>query len=139
VAVTAVERAAVHICATAAVQRVEHAVARHAAATRDDVKRKKYLAEVTGPERDRKLRFTEAEETQVRQEQKQKIEEVFGLTPNGRKFYAAALKEVEARRWDPAERAIKSALMYEPQNAKFKELLATIEKSKPKVDPFKIR
>jgi len=106
---------------------------------RDDVKRKKYLAEVTGPERDKKLRFTEAEETQVRQEQKQKIEEVFGLTPNGRKFYAAALKEVEARRWDPAERAIKSALMYEPQNAKFKELLATIEKSKPKVDPFKIR
>lgn len=93
---------------------------------RDDVKRKKYLAEVTGPERERKLRFTEAEESQVKQEQKQKMEEQFGLTPNGRKFYAAALKEVQAQRWDPAERAIKSALMYEPQNAKFKDLLALI-------------
>jgi curved DNA-binding protein CbpA len=106
---------------------------------RDDVKRQKYLAEVSGPERERKLRFTEAEETQVRQEQKQKMEEQFGLTPNGRKFYAAALKEVEAQRWDPAERAIKSALMYEPQNARFKELLALVERSKPKADPFKIR
>jgi DnaJ-class molecular chaperone len=106
---------------------------------RDDVKRKKYLGEVTGPERERKLRFTETEESQVKQEQKQKLEEQLGLTPNGRKFYAAALKEVEARRWDPAERAIKSALMYEPQNAKFKEMQALIERSKPKVDPFKIK
>jgi curved DNA-binding protein CbpA len=106
---------------------------------RDDVKRAKYLADVTGAERARKLRFTEADESQVKQEQKQKLEEQFGLTPNGRKFYAAALKEIEGRRWDTAERAIKSALMYEPANAKFKELLQLIEKSKPKVDPFKIR
>jgi curved DNA-binding protein CbpA len=106
---------------------------------RDDVKRRKYQAEVTGPERERKLRFTEAEESQVKQEQKQKLEEQFGLTPNGRKFYAAALKEMEAARWDTAERAIKSALMYEPQNAKFKDLLAQVERSKPKADPFKIK
>ncbi len=106
---------------------------------RDDAKRRRYLADVTGPERDRKLRFTEAEESQVKAEQKQKLEEVFGQTPNGRKFYAAAQKEVEGQRWDTAERAIKSALMYEPGNARFKELLAQIEKSKPKLDPFKIR
>ncbi len=36
-------------------------------------------------------------------------------------------------------RSLKAALMYEPQNAKFKELLAQVEKSKPRVDPFKIR
>ncbi|MBI5069642.1 MAG: DnaJ domain-containing protein [Deltaproteobacteria bacterium] len=106
---------------------------------RDDARRRRYLADVTGPERDKKLRFTEAEESQVKAEQKQKLEEVFGQTPNGRKFYAAALKEVEGQRWDTAERAIKSALMYEPGNARFKELLAQIEKSKPKHDPFKIR
>jgi curved DNA-binding protein CbpA len=106
---------------------------------RDDVKRRRYLADVTGPERDRKLRFTEAEESQVKQEQKQKLEEQFGLTPNGRKFYASALKELEGGRLEPAERAIKSALMYEPQNAKYKELLGQIEKAKPKLDPFKIR
>ena len=106
---------------------------------RDDAKREKYLAQVTGPERERRLRFTEAEESQVRQEQKSKLDEQFGLTPNGRKFYLAALKEVEAQRWDAAARAVKSALMYEPQNAKFKELLALIERSKPKGDPFKVR
>jgi len=108
---------------------------------RDDARRAKYLADVTGPERARRLRFTEVEEAQVQEEKKRKLEEQFGQTPNGRKFYAAALKEVEGGRWDAAERALKSALMYEPGNAKFKELLAQVEKSKPKAkgDPFKIR
>ena len=106
---------------------------------RDDVKRARYLADVTGPERERKLRFTEVDETQVKQEQKQRLEEVLGQTPNGRKFYAAALKEMQGGRLDTAERAIKSALMYEPANARFKELLTQIEKTKPKQDPFKIR
>jgi DnaJ-class molecular chaperone len=106
---------------------------------RDDARRARYLADVSGPERERKLRFTEVEESQVKQEQKQKLEETFGQTPNGRKFYAAALKEAQGQRWEAAERAIKSALMYEPQNAKFKELLGQIEKAKPKGDPFKIK
>jgi len=106
---------------------------------RDDVKRRKYLADVTGAERESKLRFTEVEESLVKQEQKQKLDDQFGLTPNGRKFYASALKELEAGRAEPAERAIKSALMYEPQNARFKDLLAQIEKARPKVDPYKIR
>jgi DnaJ-class molecular chaperone len=106
---------------------------------RDDAKRARYLADVTGPERERKLRFTESDEAQVKEEQKRKLEEQFGTTPNGRKLYAAALKDVEAQRWDAAERALKSALVYEPANARFKELLARVEKSKPKVDPFKIR
>jgi DnaJ-class molecular chaperone len=106
---------------------------------RDDAKRLRYLADVTGPDRPRKLRFTEAEESQVKQEQKQKLEEVFGVTPNGRKFYVAARKELEAGHWEAADRAIKSALMYEPQNAKFKELLAQVEKQRPRTDPYKIK
>jgi DnaJ-class molecular chaperone len=106
---------------------------------RDDDRRRRYLADVTGPDRARKLRFTEVEESQVKQEQKQKLEDQLGLTPNGRKFYAAALKELGAGRLEPAERALKSALMYEPGNARFRELLAQVERSKPKVDPFKIK
>jgi DnaJ-class molecular chaperone len=105
---------------------------------RDDRKRTRYLADVTGPERERKLRFTEAEEAQVKEEQKKKIEEQFGQTPNGRKFFAAALKEIQAGRWEAAERALKSALMYEPGNAKFKEQLAFVlaewDKLRPKGD-----
>lgn len=109
---------------------------------RDDVKRRKYLADVGGPERARKLRFTEADEVQVKEEQKRKAEEQLGTTPNGRRFFAAALQDVQAKRWEAAERALKSALMYEPANAKFKETLAWVEQQKPKPaksDPFRIK
>jgi len=109
---------------------------------RDDRKRAKYLADVSGPDRARKLRFTEAEEAEVKEEQKRKLEEQLGQTPNGRKFYAAALLEVQGERWEAAERALKSALMYEPGNARFKELLAQVqaevEKARPKSD-YRIR
>jgi DnaJ-class molecular chaperone len=109
---------------------------------RDDHKRERYLADVTGPERARKLRFTEAEEVQVKEEQKRKLEEQFGLTPNGRKFYAAALAEIQQGRWEAAERSLKSALMYEPANARFKEQLAAVavevEKRRPRGD-YRIR
>jgi DnaJ-class molecular chaperone len=106
---------------------------------RDDTKRLRYVADVSGPDRAKKLRFTEAEEAQVKEEQKRKLEEQFGTTPNGRKFYAAALLDIQAERWEAAERALKSALMYEPGNAKFKEQLLLVEKTRPKSDAFKIR
>lgn len=110
---------------------------------RDDKKRLKYAQDVAGPDRARKLRFTEADEVQVKEEQKKKIEEQLGQTPNGRKFYAAALVEIQAQRWDGAQRALKSALMYEPGNAKFKEQLAAVEKElekgRNKGDQFRIK
>ncbi len=106
---------------------------------RDDAKRQRYLADVSGPERASKLRFTEVDEAALQDQQKRKLEEQLGQTPNGRKLYAQALTDVEAQRWDSAERALRAALMYEPANARFKELLARVEKSKPKVDPYKIR
>ena len=110
---------------------------------RDDKKRAKYVQDIAGPERAKKLRFTEADEAQVKEEQKKKIEEQLGQTPNGRKFYAAALVEIEAQRWETAQRALKSALMYEPANAKFKEQLAAVEKElekgRARGDPFRIK
>ena len=87
---------------------------------RDDKKRARYIADVSGPERAQKLRFTEAEEAQVKEAEKRKLEEQLGQTPNGRKFYAAALIELQAQRWEGAMRALRSALMYEPGNARFK-------------------
>ncbi len=110
---------------------------------RDDQKRVKYAADLNGPERAQKLRFTEADEAQVKEEQKRKLEEQLGQTPNGRKFYAAALADLQAGRLDAALRALRSALMYEPGNARFKEHLAQVEKqldqSRPKGDSFKIK
>jgi DnaJ-class molecular chaperone len=110
---------------------------------RDDRRRAKYLADVTGPDRLSKLRFTEVDEAQVKEEQKKKLEEQFGQTPNGRKFYAAALVEIQASRFEAAERALKSALMYEPGNDKFKEQLAAVQQeldgTRTKGDQFRIR
>src|SRR5512137_2267492 len=94
---------------------------------RDDRKRERYLADVTGPEREKKLRFTELDESAVQAEQKKKLEEQFGQTPNGRKFYAAAVVEMNAGRWEAAERALKTALMYEAANPRFKEALAQVQ------------
>jgi DnaJ-class molecular chaperone len=110
---------------------------------RDDKKRAKYLADIAGPERAKKLRFTEVDEAAVKEEQKRKLEEQLGTTPNGRKFYAAALLEIQGQRWDAAQRSLKSALMYEPGNARFKEALAAVEKnleaSRSKGDQFRIK
>ena len=105
---------------------------------RDDAKRKKYVADIAGPDREKKLRFTEADEAEMKDAAKKKIEEQLGQTPNGRKFFATALVEIQAQRWDTAQRALKSALMYEPGNARFKEQLAAVdrelEKTRPKGD-----
>jgi curved DNA-binding protein CbpA len=107
---------------------------------RDDAKRAKYLADVSGPERPRKLRFSEEDEAAVREEQKRRAEEQIGTTPNGRKFYAVALTEIAAQRWDAAERALRSALMYEPANARFKDALASVERHRPRnTDPYRIK
>jgi curved DNA-binding protein CbpA len=110
---------------------------------RDDRKRARYVQDVNGPERTKKLRFTEADEAQVKEDQKRKLEEQMGQTPNGRKFYATALLEIQAQRWDAAQRALKSALMYEPGNARFKEQLAAVERKldegRPKGDQFRIK
>jgi DnaJ-class molecular chaperone len=97
---------------------------------RDEAKRRKYAADVSGPDRARKLRFTDADEAQVKDDEKRRVEEQLGATPNGRRFFLAAQQEVQARRWDAAERALKSALVYEPSNARFKEALAWVERQR---------
>src|SRR5919204_6662630 len=45
---------------------------------RDDAKRERYLGDVSGPDRAKKLRFTEADEAEVKEQQKRKLEEQFG-------------------------------------------------------------
>ena len=96
---------------------------------RDDRKRQRYLADINGPERDRKLRFDEESEQEAKAAQRRQLEEQFGQTPKGRQLFQQALKDLEAGRADAAVRNLKMALTFEPQNAKFKEALATAEKS----------
>jgi DnaJ-class molecular chaperone len=83
---------------------------------RDDVKRTKYLADVNGPDRAKKLRFVEASEQELKKDKEQEI----GSTPQGRKFYMAGLQDMAAQRFAAAERNFKMALTYEPNNANYK-------------------
>ena len=75
---------------------------------RDDVKRPKYLADISGPERQKKLRFVEASEQEI------------GTTPQGRKFFMAGLSDMAGQRFAAAERNFKMALTYEPNNPNYK-------------------
>lgn len=84
---------------------------------RDEVRRAKYLEDISGPEREQKLRFTEESE----QELKKAKDEEAGATPNGRKLFAAGLAALHAGQFDSAERSLKMALLYEPKNARFQE------------------
>lgn len=111
---------------------------------RDDAKRKKYLVDITGPERVAKLRYTEASESELKAEAKKVAEEEFGTTPKGRQFYKTALQEIDRQQWSAAERNLKSALMYESGNAKFKEKLTLVqakieEQRRVSGDSFKIK
>jgi DnaJ-class molecular chaperone len=83
---------------------------------RDDSKRAKYLADVVGPERHKKLRFVEASEQELKKEKEQEV----GITPQGRKFFMAGLSDMAAQRFAAAERNFKMALTYEPANANYK-------------------
>ncbi len=83
---------------------------------RDDVKRTKYLADVLGPERQKKIRFVEASEQEMKKEKEQEV----GATPQGRKFFIAGLSDMAAQRFASAERNFKMALTYEPNNPNFK-------------------
>ncbi len=83
---------------------------------RDDSKRTKYLADVLGPERQKKLRFIEASEQELKKEKEQEV----GTTPQGRKFFMAGLADMAAQRFASAERNFKMALTYEPNNPNFK-------------------
>jgi hypothetical protein len=111
---------------------------------RDDAKRTRYVAEIEGPERAKKLRFTEASETETKIAAKKQAEEEIGTTPKGRQFYAAGIAEIEAQRWSAAERSLKMAVTYEPSNARYKEKLAEAqqkiyEEMKQKGETFKIK
>jgi DnaJ-class molecular chaperone len=83
---------------------------------RDDAKRTKYVGDVSGSERHKKLRFIEASEQELKKDKEQEI----GTTPQGRKFYMQGLQDMAGQRFAAAERNFKMALTYEPSNPNYK-------------------
>jgi DnaJ-class molecular chaperone len=111
---------------------------------RDDAKRKRYAADVASPERNAKLRFTDATEAETKQQVKKEQEEQIGVHPKARQFYATAMKDEASGNLAAAERNLKMALTFEPSNARYKEKLAEISKkvyedSKKQGSAFKIK
>lgn len=96
---------------------------------RDDARRKKYLADITGRDRARKLRYTEESEAEAKVAARREQEEQIGTHPKGRQFFLTAQADIEAERWAAAERNLKLALTYEPQNARYKERLQEVRKT----------
>ena len=83
---------------------------------REDTRRMKYLGDILGADRQKKLRFVEASEQEMKKEKEQEV----GQTPQGRKFFMAGLSDMAAQRFASAERNFKMALTYEPNNSNFK-------------------
>jgi DnaJ domain len=94
---------------------------------RDDVRRPKYLADVSGPDRRRKLRFDELSEQETKAQVKQQAAEQIGLNPKARQLFQTALGDVERGNLAAAERGLKMALTYEPQNALYREKLTEVQ------------
>jgi len=86
---------------------------------RDERKRTKYLQDINGPERGKKLRFTEASEEELKKQREQEL----GTTPHGRKTFQQGLLDLDAGRFAQAASNFKMALTFEPQNALFKAKL----------------
>ncbi len=111
---------------------------------RDDTKRRKYVDDISGPERAQKLRFTEASEAETKAAARKEQEEQIGTHPKGRQFYQTGAADADAGRCASAERNLKMALTYEPANARYKEKLAEVQKvlqeeARKQGDAFKIR
>jgi len=90
---------------------------------RDDTRRKRYLSDITGPDRQKKLRFDELAEAEAKAAVKREVAEQIGTHPKGRQFFQSGLADLEAGRLSAAERNIKLALTYEPANPLYKQKL----------------
>ena len=96
---------------------------------RDDTRRRKYLSDITGPDRLQKLRFDESAEAEAKAAVKKEVAEQIGTHPKGRQFFQTGVADLEAGRLAAAERNIKLALTYEPTNPLY---LAKLEEARAK-------
>jgi len=94
---------------------------------RDDTKRKKYVADMASADRAKKLRYTEATESELKAETRKTVEEEFGTHPKARPFFKTALAEIEKGNMPAAVSALKMGLTYEPGNTRFKEKLVELQ------------
>ncbi len=95
---------------------------------KDEQKRMKYRADVTGTDRAKKLRFTEESEAETKKQAQDAVK--VAKTPKGDQLYKAALLDINNKKWDAAYKNVQSALLFEGGNQALKDLLAEIDKKR---------
>lgn len=95
---------------------------------KDEKKRIKYVADITGPDRAKKLRFNE--ESEAEQKEQAKAAAKVAKTPKGEQLYQTALLDMKKSQWEKAYKNIQSAIMFEPKNEDLKALLADLDKKR---------
>mgnify|MGYP001119302097 CR=1 FL=1 len=93
---------------------------------RDPVKRARYTQDISGPERENKLRYSDESEQKIRQDQLT----VHGKTPQGQQLYRKAMDAMRAGQLDVAERDLQMAMIFEPDSELFKRTIQEIKAKK---------
>ncbi len=106
------------------IARIAKRVAEAYSVLRDPRRRQVYDRQLAEGRREVRLPLVQAEAEAGRQRR----ETHEGRTPNGRRYFALAAADL--KRGDPvaAERNLRTALTFEPDNAHFKDLLASLDK-----------
>ena len=86
---------------------------------RDDRKRGKYTQDINSPDREKKLRYTDASDEELKKEREAEM----GKTPQGRKMFAQGLADFDAGRHAQAIQNFRMALMYEKGNTLIQDKL----------------
>ena len=89
---------------------------------RDPEKRRKYTQDISGPDRERRLRFTEESEFEARREKAEAV----GKTAQGRQLWSKANDALRRGDLAGAERDLQTALIFEANNDGFRQLLDAI-------------
>lgn len=95
---------------------------------KDEKKRIKYVADISGPNRVQKLRYTEESEAEQKEAAKAAVK--VAKTPKGDQLYQTALLDMKKGQWEKAYKNIQTAVMFEPSNAELKVLLADLDKKR---------
>ena len=106
-----------------AVLRIAKRVAEAYVILKDSAKRTQYTADITGPDRAKKLRFNEESE----QEQRKAHQEKTGRTPQGRQLWMKAQDALKRGNKASAIRDLKTALLFEQGNPLFTDAIAELE------------
>ena len=91
---------------------------------KDDPKRLKYIKDVNGPDRTKKLRFSE--DSEAEQKEEAKLATKVCKTPKAEQMFNAAMFDLQNGRIEQAFKGLQTATLFEPGNTELKKILADV-------------